>query len=512
MPGALVAGAAVLGGAVIGSGATKNAANTAAGAADRAAEANLQNAREYRDMMRGYVDPLTPYAYAGADALASRLGVSVNPFRTATTPQPQPQPANGNTNYFRNTAANPFANVSGTSPVGTGGSGARPYGGNAGQMDMSSPNYFAQGGSQGGDVIDMARQPDGSYAAPSQAPGPDWQAYLDANPDVAQNARDRAAAEGIDPTTVAQQHWELYGQSEGRTMPQTAAQAASSPPVLTGPQGPDPLYGVPANLQTAPPDPAAPDYGTRSAPGDIASYGSAPALSDYFGVDKFRADPGYAWRVSEGLKSVNAASAARGKLRSGDTMKALQDRGNNLADQAYNNWFSQQASLYDRARAGYDSDRGYNTELWRYGTDRSDRLYDTDRVFNRASYDSDRAYGRNVFDTDRNFAANRWDTQTGNIFALTNLGTGAINTMGGVGSNYMTAANGANTARADATGNAAIASGNATANLFGDIASGIGTIYGNRSYNFGSGSGGGGTSPAVPFDRNAYRSWVGGSF
>ena len=65
-------------------------------------------------------------------------------------------------------------------------------------------------------------------------------------------------------------------------------------------------------------------------------------LSDYqkFGMDQFQADPGYAFRMSEGMKALERSAAARGGLLSGGALKATQRFGQDLASQEYQNAFN----------------------------------------------------------------------------------------------------------------------------------------------------------------------------
>lgn len=65
-------------------------------------------------------------------------------------------------------------------------------------------------------------------------------------------------------------------------------------------------------------------------------------LSDYknFGMDQFQADPGYAFRLSEGQKALERSAAARGGLLSGGTGKALQRFGQDYGSQEYTNAFN----------------------------------------------------------------------------------------------------------------------------------------------------------------------------
>ena len=51
-------------------------------------------------------------------------------------------------------------------------------------------------------------------------------------------------------------------------------------------------------------------------------------------------DPGYGFRMSEGLKAVDRQAAARGGLISGNALKASQTYGQDMASQEYNNAFN----------------------------------------------------------------------------------------------------------------------------------------------------------------------------
>ena len=58
-----------------------------------------------------------------------------------------------------------------------------------------------------------------------------------------------------------------------------------------------------------------------------------------FGMSQLQQDPGYAFRMSEGMKGLERSAAARGGLLSGATMKGIQRFGQNLASQEYTNAF-----------------------------------------------------------------------------------------------------------------------------------------------------------------------------
>jgi hypothetical protein len=68
---------------------------------------------------------------------------------------------------------------------------------------------------------------------------------------------------------------------------------------------------------------------------DFGKYASAE-----FTPAQFQADPGYAFRMSEGLKALDRSAAARGGLLSGSTLKGAQRYGQDLASQEYQNAFN----------------------------------------------------------------------------------------------------------------------------------------------------------------------------
>jgi len=65
-----------------------------------------------------------------------------------------------------------------------------------------------------------------------------------------------------------------------------------------------------------------------------AGYGS---LTKAFGMDDFQADPGYAFRMKEGLKGLDQQAAARGGLISGNALRGATAFGQQLGSQEYQN-------------------------------------------------------------------------------------------------------------------------------------------------------------------------------
>jgi hypothetical protein len=114
-------------------------------------------------------------------------------------------------------------------------------------------------------------------------------AYLKANPDVA-----RAVAAGRQSSGLA--HYQRHGRAEGRPL------------------------GVPTKTNVNDPN--------------FGKYARD------FGMQDFEADPGYAFRMSEGMKGVERSAAARGGLLSGANLKNIQRFGQDLGSQEYMNAFN----------------------------------------------------------------------------------------------------------------------------------------------------------------------------
>lgn len=68
-----------------------------------------------------------------------------------------------------------------------------------------------------------------------------------------------------------------------------------------------------------------------------AGYGE---LARPFGMEQFKVEPGYGFRLSEGMKALDRTAAARGGLLSGATLKAAQRYGQDLASEEWQNAFN----------------------------------------------------------------------------------------------------------------------------------------------------------------------------
>jgi len=84
--------------------------------------------------------------------------------------------------------------------------------------------------------------------------------------------------------------------------------------------------------------------------------GNAPGAFR-FGAGDYQADPGYAFRLSEGQKALDRQAAARGGLISGGALKAAQRFGQEMGSQEFGN-------AYNRALTGYNADVARENQLY----------------------------------------------------------------------------------------------------------------------------------------------------
>ena len=101
--------------------------------------------------------------------------------------------------------------------------------------------------------------------------------------------------------------------------------------------------------------------------GGVQGYDPASAMRN-FGEGDFQADPGYAFRLSEGLKGMNATAAARGGLLSGNALRAGQEYGQQLGSQEYQNAFNRYQA--NRALQAQEYGNAFN----RFQTERTNTL------------------------------------------------------------------------------------------------------------------------------------------
>lgn len=95
-----------------------------------------------------------------------------------------------------------------------------------------------------------------------------------------------------------------------------------------------------------------------------ADYGS---LLKKFSMEDFEADPGYQFRMDEGMRGVEGGAAARGGLLSGAALKAIQKYGQGLASQEYGNAYSRfendKTNNYNKLAGMVNSGQGATNQM-----------------------------------------------------------------------------------------------------------------------------------------------------
>jgi hypothetical protein len=199
----------------------------------------------------------------------------------------------------------------------------------------------------------------------------------------------------------------LYGQQQQAQQQWQASQGGGGAQAGTT-AGEDPYYGMYANGYQAAPDLMVGNY---QSPGNYQDPGD-------FSMEKFQQDPGYAFRMSEGLKALDRTAAARGGLISGGAMKAASRYGQDMASQEYQNAFNR-----------YNQNRDFNSNL-----------FNTNRTFGANQFNTDRTYQTNQYNQNRNFNTDLYQTNRTNALAplgsLMASGQNAANNMSSAGQNY----------------------------------------------------------------------------
>ena len=85
--------------------------------------------------------------------------------------------------------------------------------------------------------------------------------------------------------------------------------------------------------------------------------GGAATKDFSYGPFDYQADPGYAFRLKEGMNAMNATAAARGGLISGNALKAGQGYGQAMGSQEYQNSFNRYLSNYANAQNTFQMNR-----------------------------------------------------------------------------------------------------------------------------------------------------------
>lgn len=175
----------------------------------------------------------------------------------------------------------------------------------------------------------------GVSTSPGAATGaPDWNQYLQANPDVQREYYDDNDERSTfaTPQDYAEWHYGNYGSKEGRAFPTTATPGAA---------------------------------GTAS-----------PQASAEQAFETFRNNTGYKFALDEGLNAVRGGFSGGGTLQSGAALKALQQRGSSIADGTFYNYLgalgNQQGVGLSAASAQAGVGQGFANSMTQINANRAD--------------------------------------------------------------------------------------------------------------------------------------------
>ena len=170
--------------------------------------------------------------------------------------------------------------------------------------------------------------------------------------------------------------------------------------------------------------------GNTAAPG-YGKFATAEFTPEAFLANK---DPGYGFRMSEGLKAVDRQAAARGGLISGAALKASQRFGQEMASQEYGNAFNRYQTVRGNTLSPYERLQGV-------GLNAANMTGNAGANYGSAGSQAIGAAGSGATNA---FGA----ASQGATGAYGALGTGTYNALGGYGAGASEALTGAGNARA----------------------------------------------------------------
>jgi hypothetical protein len=164
----------------------------------------------------------------------------------------------------------------------------------------------------------------------------------------------------------------------------------------------------------------------------------------------FTSSPGYTFQLDQGLQALNRAAAAGGRAASGGALMGAQKFGQGIANQDYNNWYTNYMNNLARGREGaargvQGRSQAYDAQgrlAYGYGTDTGN----TAMNYGRTLADMGTAYGDKAASISMSgikagdqAAANRYGAMMGGLNLL-GSGLGALagnpSALGNIGANF----------------------------------------------------------------------------
>jgi hypothetical protein len=147
--------------------------------------------------------------------------------------------------------------------------------------------------------------------------------------------------------------------------------------------------------------------------GDTGAAGYGRYAKD-FSMQDYQQDPGYAFRLSEGLKQLGSQARAQGGAGGGRTMMGMQNYAQGLASQEYGNAFNryqtnrqnQLAPLGSLMSSGQAAAVGQAGQAGQYGANASNMLSQMGVNTGGATLAGSSAYGKAIGDIGAQFGRN----------------------------------------------------------------------------------------------------------
>lgn len=110
-------------------------------------------------------------------------------------------------------------------------------------------------------------------------------------------------------------------------------------------------------------------------PYNEAGYQALSSLSSGDFANNLQMDPGYQFRLNEGMKAIQGSAAARGGLNSGATLKALERYGQDYASNEYQNAYNRDFQrLSGLAGLGFNANQSLMNAAGNYGNNLNQNL------------------------------------------------------------------------------------------------------------------------------------------
>lgn len=155
--------------------------------------------------------------------------------------------------------------------------------------------------------------------------------------------------------------------------------------------------------------------------GPMTSGQQAPQFQQYGGPSQFNAqarpermagttenvnmfqDPGYQFRLQQGIGAIEGSAAARGLLGSSATLQGINDYAQNAASQEFGNAYGRMQQNQANRQQDFESDRGFNQNNFGqnfqrgYGMSQDQNNFNMNAAgFNQNAFEGDRAFGFNA--------------------------------------------------------------------------------------------------------------------